>query len=474
MERYYLWETNILINLIVETRALGGDDATSKNALEPRSLAENDEMKETLLGNHVEENIKESDNVPGQIDDNNHQSNGHDDEIHSEYSGEILVNTNQKEIQLGKSAELLTEVFVTTEDARDQLDNTINGYIDETDSPLSRNNTENTYENNAVKMDDKIREEFIPSSSVNRLYHSDYSSQSHQHTDKEVDSSDYGTIVEANNDRRSKADSDEGIETTDTLLECVDSGSDTSTDMEDGFMKLMKMCAGVRAKKIDEDDDLHGFGEQVSRRKKPSFRRSSGVSPISPTPLSIENQSVFDFKTAPKQSTTPKAGTQKEVVGQQETGLCSEQVDDDQYNFSFPQRGHMVLIVNNRFRRQSPRDGAKWDLQKTKQIASKFGFRIFNSNHCTNLTKRETISILRQAQNLDHSDSDCFMFVVSTHGLEMPNPRAQGKLDHVLVCSDDQLIFTSNILEMFSDKNCPTLKNKPKIFFIQACRGKTQ
>ena len=86
----------ILINLIVETRALGGDDATSKNA--PRSLAENDEMKETLMGNHVEENIKESDNVPGQTDDNNHQANGHGDEIHSGYSGEVLVNTNQKEI----------------------------------------------------------------------------------------------------------------------------------------------------------------------------------------------------------------------------------------------------------------------------------------------------------------------------------------------------------------------------------------
>ena len=324
-------------------------------------------------------------------------------------------------------------------------------------------------------MDDKIREEFIPSSSVNRLHHSDHSSQSHQHTDKEVDSSDYGTIVEANNDRRSKADSDEGIETTDTLLECVDSGSDTSTDMEDGFMKLMKMCAGGRAKKIDEDDDLPE--RKAPRGKKPSFRRSSGVSPISPTPLSTrykKNQSVFDFKTTPKQSTTPKAGTQKEVVVQQETGLCSEQVDDDQYNFSFPQRGHMVLIVNDRFRRQSPRDGAKGDLQKTLQIATEFGFRIFNPNQCTNLTKRETISILRQAQNLNHSDSDCFMFVVSTHGLEMPNPRAQGKLDHVLVCSDDQLIFTSNILEMFNDKNCPTLKNKPKIFFIQACRGKTQ
>ena len=455
-----------MINLFAETKELGKKE--NKNGIEARNLAENGEMKETLLGNHVEGDKKESGDVPNQIDDSNYQANGHDDEIHSEHSDEILVNTKQS--QLDKTAELPTEIFVKTVDGRDQLDNTINDYVDETDSTL-RNNTENTHENNAVKMDDKIREEFAPSC-FNGLHHSDHSSQSHD-----------GTIIEANRDRHSNADTDESIENTDTLLECVDSGSDTSTDMEDGFMKLMRMCAGGRAKKIDEDDDLHGFGEQserkVSRRKKPSFRRSSGVSPISPTPLSthykeIKNQSVFDFKTTPKQSTTPKAGTPKEVIAQRETGLCSEQVDDDQYNFSFPQRGHMVLIVNDRFRRQSPRDGAKWDLQKTKQIASKFGFRIFNSNHCTNLTKRETISILRQAQNLDHSDTDCFMFVVSTHGLEMPNPRAQGKLDHVLVCSDDQLIFTSNILEMFNDKNCPTLKNKPKIFFIQACRGKTQ
>jgi hypothetical protein len=63
------------------------------------------------------------------------------------------------------------------------------------------------------------------------------------------------------------------------------------------------------------------------------------------------------------------------------------------------------------------------------------------------------------------------MFMISTHGLEQRNAMKGGQVDHALVCADDQLIFTSTILDMFNDTNCPTLKGKPKIFYIQACRG---
>lgn len=470
---------------ITETKELGRDGSSDENqTTEPGSWAEREDevaAKETLVGNHVKQEINNSSNLPNKAEDNINQAIVFQAK---NYHSETLVKNEHTKNGLDEATEYSSETPVKIEDKRDHLDKTSNEDIDEMDSPLKyKSNTENEGDN-AVKMDDKSRKEFIPSPSLDGSLNLGHASRNTKHNEVSLCK---GTALDSDNEEHIRTETDVNMETTDCLLECIDSGSDTSTDMEDGFMKLMKMCAGGRAggktKKMDEDDDMHGFDEKSekakskrSSRKKPSFRRSSGVSPVSPTPFSvhyddIKTQTAFDFRTRPKQGTTTRTVIEKEVSAQQETGLCSEIVDGDQYNFSFPQRGHMVLIVNDRFRRQSPRDGAKWDLQKTKQIASKLGFRIFNSNHCTNLTKRETISILRQAQNMDHSDSDCFILVISTHGLEMPNPRAKGKLDHVIVCSDDQLIFTSNILEMFNEKNCPSLKNKPKIFFIQACRG---
>ena len=464
----------LVFYLFVESTELEIDGSPNEHRTdESDGVADNDEMdgskevEQNLIGNHVKE-IRKSSNSANSVEDNDRHSKESNVVTYSEFPGETLVET---------------------EDMTDQTDKTTNGVVHEMDKQVGNKTHKEDKEENAIKIDDNAKAEFLLSSpmSLTCSNESDRTSDQHQDSGKEIRSISKETVIGTSNEEQIKIVTDENVESTDSLLESVESCSEKSEDMEDGFMKFLKMCAGGRAKKLDQDDETYGFDDDSerasskrSRRKRPSFHRSRGIC-VSPTPFSVHYKEVtnqkFDFRTSPKQGTT-KTGIEKEkpkeISAQQETGLCSEIVDDDQYNFSYPQRGHMVLIVNDRFLRQSPRDGANWDLQKTKQIASKLGFRIFNSNHCRNLTKKETISILRQAQNLDHSDSDCFMFVISTHGLEMANPRAKGKLDHVIVCSDDQLIFTSNILEMFSEKNCPTLKNKPKIFFIQACRGKSQ
>lgn len=290
---------------------------------------------------------------------------------------------------------------------------------------------------------------------------------------------DENTVSFSDNETTREKDGDEEI--TDPLLQVETNTGQESQDVQDGFLKFLKMCAGGKAKLFDEDDEVHGFDEDSKSNRKKSKRRNRPQL-LRSTPLSVhyKEASAFQFKSQlvpeknnpepSKQSNSAKKAP-TEIKPQQETRMSSEIVDENQYNFSFPQRGHLVLIVNDKFLRQSSRQGANWDLVKTKQIASKLGFRIFNTSQHRNLTKKETIAVLREAQHHDHSDSDCFMFVISTHGLERPNPSANGKLDHVLVCSDDQFIFTSSILDMFSDRNCPTLKNKPKMFFIQACRG---
>jgi len=70
--------------------------------------------------------------------------------------------------------------------------------------------------------------------------------------------------------------------------------------------------------------------------------------------------------------------------------------------------------------------------------------------------------IMLTTHRVDHSRYDAFVCVIMTHG----------KLGFVFA-SDGLPIRVLDIADFFSDRNCPSLKGKPKMFFIQACqRGK--
>lgn len=60
---------------------------------------------------------------------------------------------------------------------------------------------------------------------------------------------------------------------------------------------------------------------------------------------------------------------------------------------------------------------------------------------------------------MDHSENDCLIITVLSHG------------DRGTIHSFDESYRLEEMAEIFSDERCPTLKGKPRIFFIQACRG---
>ena len=61
----------------------------------------------------------------------------------------------------------------------------------------------------------------------------------------------------------------------------------------------------------------------------------------------------------------------------------------------------------------------------------------------------------------DHSNNDCLLVAVMTHG------RVGGEL----LSSDHKYYHSEELLENFVGLKCKTLVGKPKLFFIQACRG---
>lgn len=76
----------------------------------------------------------------------------------------------------------------------------------------------------------------------------------------------------------------------------------------------------------------------------------------------------------------------------------------------------------------------------------------------------------------DHSNNDCLVVVFLTHGeirLFDNDEACDTILNHCLMShlhTSDALLPVRSVCEYFTIENCPTLANKPKIFFIQACQ----
>lgn len=60
---------------------------------------------------------------------------------------------------------------------------------------------------------------------------------------------------------------------------------------------------------------------------------------------------------------------------------------------------------------------------------------------------------------MNHSKNDCIVVIILTHG------------NNEGLYARDELYNINQVTSMFTDAACPSLKGKPKLFLIQACRG---
>lgn len=95
------------------------------------------------------------------------------------------------------------------------------------------------------------------------------------------------------------------------------------------------------------------------------------------------------------------------------------------------------------------------DLKTTKETFSKMGFEV---NVQRNLHYVELMKLLERVAAMDHSDSDCFVLVMLSHGNE-------GTL-----YAFDNPFPTQKLWQPFTADKAPTLAGKPKLFFLQACQ----
>ncbi|XP_046568752.1 caspase-3-like [Haliotis rubra] len=131
----------------------------------------------------------------------------------------------------------------------------------------------------------------------------------------------------------------------------------------------------------------------------------------------------------------------------------------DVYNMDHCNRGVAVVINNRDFTTLGVgcRGGTDQDGREVAERWEELGFDV---RMYINQTKKQMQEVMTQASKDDHSDSDCFVCVILSHGEEDK------------IYGTDGPVEVTRLLDPFKGHRCPTLTGKPKLFFIQACRGK--
>ncbi|KAJ8303749.1 hypothetical protein KUTeg_018672, partial [Tegillarca granosa] len=126
-----------------------------------------------------------------------------------------------------------------------------------------------------------------------------------------------------------------------------------------------------------------------------------------------------------------------------------------------------VLIINNIYflgktkntgKSLSNRDGSAQDEELITDLFKQLHFIIVTHRNKTADEMRQIVE--EEKSNPDHVNADCFICVIMSHGCH------EG-----IYGVDGDVINLETLSSRFDPKNCPALNEKPKLFFVQACRG---
>lgn len=153
----------------------------------------------------------------------------------------------------------------------------------------------------------------------------------------------------------------------------------------------------------------------------------------------------------------PKDSEQKAAGGDEDSS--TEEVDLGAYPMTTYPRGVAIIINNEHFEKMPARPGTEKDGTALQHLFTHLGFNTSLHRDLKAAAMRKALTSLAER---DHSLAECLVVAILSHGEE-------GGMIHG---KDDVLINIKELTNLFSGQACPTLAGKPKLFFIQACRGK--
>ncbi|KAK8402704.1 hypothetical protein O3P69_000804 [Scylla paramamosain] len=214
---------------------------------------------------------------------------------------------------------------------------------------------------------------------------------------------------------------------------------------EDGFAdKNMKITTARQLAHTLQRDNLL-----------PLFKRKSAED----DPKSVEDD---DVGMALRGLLFPKKnnGMDNEITQLEDTSLAIAR-GPDVYRMDAAPRGYVCILSYGSFhdRPDLHLEGSQTDAHNLANTFSKMGYRGHAHFSLTAGQTRQQLAKVRDMELLERAG--CAVFIISSHG----EPRR-----HFLT-SDMQTIDIQWVLDFFKDSQCPYLKNKPKLFIWDLCRG---
>ncbi|XP_069835921.1 caspase-2 isoform X3 [Dendropsophus ebraccatus] len=130
------------------------------------------------------------------------------------------------------------------------------------------------------------------------------------------------------------------------------------------------------------------------------------------------------------------------------------------YKMTTRPRGICLIISNVLFTTPELdyRHGGDVDLNALKLLFFQLNFRVWERS---NITAQEILSELDLfSKRPEHSQLDSCIVAILSHGV-----------DGAVYGSDGKLVQLQDVFTKLDNAHCPQLQNKPKMIFIQACRG---
>ncbi|XP_045898380.1 caspase-9 [Micropterus dolomieu] len=189
--------------------------------------------------------------------------------------------------------------------------------------------------------------------------------------------------------------------------------------------------------------------------------------PIS-SPMDVDKQRKDDVPVYPVQRphTTPSPSPEREYIRPSPQGR-TRQDSIQSYKMDASPCGHCLIINNVEFEPQSElsnRKGSNIDCDKLERRFKKLNFIV---DVKSNLKQKQIKHALSALSKKDHSQYDCCVVIMLSHGTEVSHSRFPGAVYGV----DGQYVPVQHITNYLNGQHCPSLQSKPKLFFIQACGG---
>ncbi|KAF4801395.1 Caspase-9 [Turdus rufiventris] len=152
---------------------------------------------------------------------------------------------------------------------------------------------------------------------------------------------------------------------------------------------------------------------------------------------------------------------------QHKSSAVNKRSRDQEYEMRADPCGHCLILNNVNFSSDSglsTREGSDIDCEKLQRRFKALRFTVLTQR---DLRAQEMVLELLKLSRQDHSALDCCIVVILSHGCQTSHIQFPGGV----YGTDGKPIPIEKIVNYFNGSNCPSLRGKPKLFFIQACGG---